>query len=292
MKDENETYVTLLYGHLQRLIRRLRSIPPERWEWQPAPTTPSPRIVAQHAWRWLVCDRNHIREPDATSHPAITDAPTVQASLCDLLEQEAESWRSLLLTMTAERLSQPRRAFNWRPVNLRWLVYHMTGNVIYKHGQLATIYFMLGLDGTEPYRAPLPQDDYDRLADMMTHPPIRSVLCGSPSDILTPGFTGVDVDERDRAGCTALHYVAYIGDANAVEVLLQWGAAVDSEYQEGWTPLIDAAYLGHVDTVRVLLAHGASIHKRNSYGKSALTYAVEQQQWPVVEVLKQAVASD
>jgi hypothetical protein len=38
----------------------------------------------------------------------------------------------------------------------------MIQNCIYKNGQLATIYFALGLDGTEPYEAPFPNPIYEQ----------------------------------------------------------------------------------------------------------------------------------
>jgi hypothetical protein len=36
----------------------------------------------------------------------------------------------------------------------------MIQNTIYKHGQFSTLYFALGLDGTEPYSAPFPNPIY------------------------------------------------------------------------------------------------------------------------------------
>ena len=45
---------------------------------------------------------------------------------------------------------------------MRGFVCHMIQNTIYKHGQFATIYFALGLDGTEPYNAPFPNPIYEQ----------------------------------------------------------------------------------------------------------------------------------
>jgi hypothetical protein len=162
-RNENEAYVGLLYGHLQGFIHRLREIPPDRWEWQPAVPAPSPRILAEHAWQWLVCDRQHILEPDAARHPRVPDPPGEQQAMCDVLQEEAERWRSLILGLTPDQFLQTRRQFNYYPMNVRGFVCHMIQNVIYKHGQLATIYFALGLDGTGPYTAPFPNPLYDDL---------------------------------------------------------------------------------------------------------------------------------
>ena len=285
LSNENEAYIELLCGHLQRLTRRLRRIPAERWEWQPTIAAPSPRLLAQHAWLWLVSDRLHLLEPDATRHEPPADPPTAQDELCALLDEESCQWRSLLHELTPERLSEPRRAFNWRPVNVRWLVWHMCQNVIYKHGQLATLYFMLGLDGDEPYRAPLPQDDYERLAEMRGHPHIQWVLGNGPPRDGTTEPPNADPDERDRAGCTALHYAAWLGATEKVQALLARGAEINSEYGDGWTALMDAAWLGHEETVRVLLAAGADPTRKDMHGNTALSFAAQEAHQPVVELL-------
>jgi len=275
LNDENEAYSELLCGHLRRLTRRLRAIPPDRWDWQPNSSTPSPMILAQHAWLWLVSDRYHIHEPDALRHPPVTDPPAAQADLCTLLEQETEEWSSLLGALTPEQLAEERFAFNWRRVNVRWLVWHMCQNVIYKHGQLATLYFQLGLEGEEPYQAPLPQMDYDRLAGMMRHRGIRWVLTAEPADAVPPALQD-EIDARDAAGCTALNYAVWRGDASRVRALLEAGADVDNAYGDGWTPLMGAAWLGHLEAARTLLAHGADTTRRSTSGYSALDLALDQ----------------
>lgn len=268
LTSENEAYAELLCGHLGRLTRRLRAMHPERWDWQPMPTSPSCRRVAQHVWLWLVCDRQHLLEPDAFRHTPPT-APDEQAALCDLLDAEAEHWRTLLRDLTAQQLAEERLAFNWRRVNVRWLVWHMCQNVIYKHGQVAALYFQLGLDGPEPYHAPLPQNDYNRLHEMTEHPPICWALAGYPPSE-TPQ---TEIDERDRAGCTALHYAVWRGDAAGVERLLDLGADVNASYGEGWTALMDAAWLGHVEMAKLLIDRGAIVEKTTSSGHSALGLA-------------------
>jgi hypothetical protein len=289
--DENAAYIELLCGHLGRFTRRLRAIPAERWEWQPNAWAPSPRLLAQHAWLWLVCDRRHILEPDALRHPDVPGPPEGQSDLVALLEEETGQWRALLREMTAAEFAEPRLAFNWRRVNVRWLVWHMCQNVIYKHGQLAALYFQLGLDGNEPYRAPLPRDDYERLAEMMRHPAICGVLSGAPADLASlPAPAGLD--ERDRAGCTALHYAVWRGEAETVGRLLRHGANMDASYGAGWTALMDAAWLGDPEVVRVLVAHGARPDLRTTRGDTALALALEQGHSQVVDLLRQAGAEE
>jgi len=162
-QTENELYESNLCGHLQAMVHRLRRIPPAKFDYQPAPPAPSPRILATHAYQWLICDRQHIAEPDAAKHARIPDAPQDQQALCDALAEETENWRTLLRSLTPEELAGERSQFNQYPMNVRAFIGHMVQNTIYKHGQLATIYFALGLDGTEPYAAPFPNPIYEEV---------------------------------------------------------------------------------------------------------------------------------
>ncbi len=138
-----------------------RQIPADKFDWTFAPPAPTPRILVTHAWQWLVCDRYHIEDADASRHPRVPDPPADQNALCDELDRETDKWQTLLEKMTDEKMAEVRHQFNgeW-PWSMRGSVYHMTQNCIYKNGQLSTIYFALGLDGTEPYDAPFPNPIY------------------------------------------------------------------------------------------------------------------------------------
>ena len=170
MNSENETYASLLGHHLQAMVYRLRQIPPDRWDWTPDIAAPTPRILAAHAWQWLICDRQHIHEPDALKHERIPDPPADPQAMCDALEEEAHRWDTMIRGMTPELLAAPRGQFNDYELNVRWFLYHMIQNVIYKSGQPATLYFALGLDGTGPYTAPFPTEFYNALEPSTTRP--------------------------------------------------------------------------------------------------------------------------
>ena len=164
MTTENEAYASLLCDHLQVMARRLRQIPPDKWDWTPHIAAPTARILAAHAWQWLICDRRHIGEADALKHPRVPDPPSDPAAMCEALEEETRRWKALILDLSAEDLAAPRRQFNDEPpYNVRWFICHMIQNTIYKSGQLATLYFALGLDGVEPYTAPFPNPIYAEL---------------------------------------------------------------------------------------------------------------------------------
>ncbi|ANB10997.1 Hos4p [Sugiyamaella lignohabitans] len=85
---------------------------------------------------------------------------------------------------------------------------------------------------------------------------------------------GVDVNDRDYAGNTALHDAALKGHLNIVELLLDNGAIIDirSGISDLDTPLIDATSRGHVEVVKLLLSRGADPRIFNAQGKTALDF--------------------
>ena len=165
LHSENEVLSALLYMHVERLVERLRELPFDHYDFQFAPAAPSPRMLAEHAWAWLVCDRCHIEEPDARKHPPVQPPPRDKQQMCDLLLEEAETWRRLILGLSPEQMAAPRKQLNDRDMNVRAFVGHMVQNCVYKHGQFSTIYFALGLDGEGPYDAPIPARLYARMAE-------------------------------------------------------------------------------------------------------------------------------
>ncbi len=169
MTSENQILSHVLCGHLREMAGRLRQIPVDKWDWTVAPPAPTPRILATHAWQWLICDREHIMEPDAAKHPLVPDPPAEPALLCDALDAEADRWEELLGRLTPEEMDAPRSQFNQHPSTVRRFVGHMVQNSVYKHGQLATLYYALGLDGDAPYDAPFPNPIYAKLHEAETH---------------------------------------------------------------------------------------------------------------------------
>ncbi len=162
-KSENEILADILYMHLEGFVGRLRKMPEDKLDFTFDPAAPSARTLAIHAWQWLICDRCHIQEPDALKHPDLPPVPQDQQELCDALLEEAKTWREMVRGFTPEQLAAPRKQFNDFDMNVRAFVGHMVQNCIYKHGQFSTIYFALGLDGTEPYKAPFPVPIYAEL---------------------------------------------------------------------------------------------------------------------------------
>lgn len=162
MNPETAMNETLLCDHLHGIIYRLRRLAPSHWDFTFAPPAPTPRTLAAHTWQWLICDRHHIEEADAAKHSRIPDPPSDPQALCVALAAETQNWHALLRSLTPERLAEVRYQFNEprAKMSVREFVAHALQNTVYKHGQLATIYFALGYDGSEPYSAPLPNPIY------------------------------------------------------------------------------------------------------------------------------------
>jgi len=163
MLPEAKSYLNLLCGHLEYFTHRLRQLPPEAWDWTPDVAAPTARTLATHTWQWLQCDRQHITEADASKHHRIPDAPNDTAALCDAMDAEREAWEKMLSEITEEGLDAKRSQFNQHEMTVRQFICHMIQNTIYKHGQFATLFFALHLDGEAPYTAPFPNPIYEEI---------------------------------------------------------------------------------------------------------------------------------
>jgi hypothetical protein len=162
LKNENEAYAGILCGHLRQMVYHLRRLPEDKWDWTPDVAAPTARILATHACQWLMCDRQHINEPDTSKHEDVYEPSGDAKELCDALEAETNRWQDMILAFTPDQLAEERYQFGipQAKMNIRGFICHMVQNCIYKNGQLATLYFALGLDGTDPYEAPFPNPIY------------------------------------------------------------------------------------------------------------------------------------
>lgn len=163
MTKEAENLLWILGMHVRGLAWRLGQLPDDKWDWTFAPPAPTPRILASHTLSWLICDRQHIEEPDARKHAFIPEMPAEPAVLCVALIAEIELWETLLTRLTPEDLDAPRFQFNGYPMTVRQFLGHIVQNTIYKSGQFSTLFYALGLDGDVPYDAPFPNPIYAEL---------------------------------------------------------------------------------------------------------------------------------
>ena len=291
MQTENEAYSELLCRHLGDMIGQLRAIPEERWDWTPAPSAPSPRIVAEHTWNWLVADRRHLQELNVTKHAPVPVAPHEPQALCDALEAERDYWRETLPTLTPEQFAEERFQFGMGPMDVRTLVVHITQQVIYKHGQLSTLFYALALDGEALYAAPYPNDGYTTLSEMQRHPLHKAILSDDLAELHALLIQNNAPLSVSIAGHTPLKLAVMRNRPEMVALLLQHGVDGDETDPDQNTALVCASFHGYVRVAEVLLQHGVDIQKANRWNGTPLGFARMQNHPGIVKLLEQAGAT-
>jgi ankyrin repeat protein len=86
---------------------------------------------------------------------------------------------------------------------------------------------------------------------------------------------------------TPLHVALLTGDLATVQLLVARGANLTARYDHGTTPLQQAAALGRVDLLTLLLDHGAPINDRSDAGSTALFFAVRGHHDAAAALLRQ-----
>ncbi|KAF5583568.1 ankyrin repeat [Fusarium pseudocircinatum] len=98
---------------------------------------------------------------------------------------------------------------------------------------------------------------------------------------------GAEIEAVDGSSKTPLCLASQDGYADAVEVLLKNGADIETLHPKyAQTPLSLASGGGYEDVVRFLLEHGAKIDAKDSQGKTARDWAIEEIQNEIVKLLK------
>jgi ankyrin repeat protein len=88
-------------------------------------------------------------------------------------------------------------------------------------------------------------------------------------------------------------HASFGGDAETVQLLLESGADVNAKDDDGATALMYALLIrGDAEVVKVLLDAGADVNHTNDDGWMALMLAEEEDYSEIVELLKQAGATD
>jgi hypothetical protein len=105
-----------------------------------------------------------------------------------------------------------------------------------------------------------------------------AAYCGDHDGVLEALWKGLDVNGRDQAGWTPLHWVVDMGMVagereQVVATLMRAGADVNAHDREGSTPLMVACRAGNGDLVRQLVAAGADLQVRDNAGRTALIEA-------------------
>lgn len=95
---------------------------------------------------------------------------------------------------------------------------------------------------------------------------------------------GVDVNDENMIGETALSYAAREGRQDIFEILVAAGARIDVNF-EGYTPLHDAAAGGSVPIISYLIRSGLQVNSANWMGFTPLWWAVSQGKAEAAEYL-------
>ena len=85
---------------------------------------------------------------------------------------------------------------------------------------------------------------------------------------------GMDVNDVNKHGKTALMLAAGAGHLDTVAVLIERSAHLDAQDIDGMTALTEAAASGHAKVVALLIEKGANANITNKYGATALTNSV------------------
>ncbi len=122
------------------------------------------------------------------------------------------------------------------------------------------------------------------------HEACRMMSNGKTVDVLVS--RGAKVNLRGPAGYTPLLLAAENGMAEAVPALLKAGADPKAKMDDGRTLLMMAARSGKAQIVKLLLQKGQEINARDSRKWTALSYALDAHSDDVIQILKDAGATE
>ena len=98
---------------------------------------------------------------------------------------------------------------------------------------------------------------------------------------------GINVNQQDYNGATALHFAVFYMYPEVIELLLQYGSGPDIVDMHGngalWIAVFNAR--GEYGIVEQLKAAGANPNTKNKYGKSPLDFARQIKDDALIEIL-------
>ena len=110
------------------------------------------------------------------------------------------------------------------------------------------------------------------------------------SDVaMSRDFTNVEqlgVDSRGDDGQSPLHWMATLGDAVAIRLLVEAGANINAVDNKGNTPLHEAVTWRHTLAARMLIEQGADVLLTNESGLTPLDIAKSDGFEPTMDVLQ------
>ena len=111
---------------------------------------------------------------------------------------------------------------------------------------------------------------------------------GHPETVRLLLARGADVNQvaRNQMRVQAIHAAVAGRSREAIELVVEAGAAIDAQQHQGWTALHEAVHQENLDLTRYLLAHGADPKLQNDEGKSAIGLAADQGSAAILKLLK------
>lgn len=135
-------------------------------------------------------------------------------------------------------------------------------------------------------KSPVDLNDKDR--DGCT--PLHFANSKDVAEFLIAG--GADVNAMNNSASTPLHYAAWRGDTDVVEMLLARGVDVNAKNRFGLTPLHRATAAGLSDVAVLLIAEGADVNARDKNGRTVLQWARKKGHNEIVELLRKHGAKE
>jgi uncharacterized protein len=115
---------------------------------------------------------------------------------------------------------------------------------------------------------------------------VQAAERGDTEAVQTLLSRGVDPNQKDSSGLTAIIVSARRGAVAAVEILLRHGADPNLRGGvNGWTPLMHAVHTNQLGAARALLDGGAQVDGRRPSGETALMMAAGHGYTALVELL-------
>ena len=102
--------------------------------------------------------------------------------------------------------------------------------------------------------------------------------------LLSNSTAGID-EQHPAVGYVALHYAAFGGYTEVVQVLLCAGAQLDVQSIQLKTPLIAACQEGYADIVKILIEKGANMMLTDGQGYHPIHIAASKDRAEVMKVL-------
>lgn len=103
---------------------------------------------------------------------------------------------------------------------------------------------------------------------------------------------GADPKAATIGGWTTLHYAVHNGQLEMAKLLVSKGLPIEAKDLGGETPLFYAVEAGHIATVQWLIAKGADVNNGNNQGEMPLTAAKEHKHQQIVDLLLKAGAKE